>query len=641
MPPLPARSLLLLFAMLSRHLPLRSVASAFLQHHAPPGAPASSSSVARRAIGQNKGVDSLISWVKEAGGIVNDALTYEHSPAFGFGLCTDQAVADGEGLVLLPEACTLRVDDGRTIEELQKIVLDDTVIPQELWGLRLGLRLLHERSLGRQSQWARYVALLPDAFEVPMFFAPDEVAALQYPPISAQVAKRGRFLQSFCTGHDLGGDGGRKLFNGLAVDMGAVGWAFAAVTSRAFRLRGPELPASLLPLIDLCNHAFPPTKGSAAVLKAVESANCEVLPHQFEDGTSGAKLVASRAIAAGEPLLLSYGGLSNDIFLLDYGFIPSSSSSSSSSSSLAAGRSGGGNPFDTVEVSFSPQVLDAAAAVSNVDLNLPGGKLLPFQEAVLATLGLSSGDFGTSSVVHLGAGAAAAVGWIPGSISTDDSSSSTTTTISSSAVNLGVDPRLVAAARVLASRSIDDLVLPVGSSLRSTKKEKTKASAKKSKQQSVALGGAANREFPPGCALGGLSISSGGDIGALGRSGESAALRSVIGLCATALSSFPTTLDEDLALLQGEQSNELSPNMATAVAFRAAKKRHLVTCIATLAEKVRQLSKGPSKGDSRSSSSSSSSNMKKKKKKKRGMQKRSGSGSGTHEGFGYKAKYFG
>ena len=80
--------------------------------------------------------------------------------------------------------------------------------------------------------------------------------------------------------------------------------------------------------------------------------------------------------------------------------------------------------------------------------------------------------------------------------------------------------------------------------------------------------------------------------------------------------------------------------MATAVAFRAAKKRHLVTCIATLAEKVRQLSKGPSKGDSRSSSSSSS-NMKKKKKKKRGMQKRSGSGSGTHEGFGYKAKYFG
>ena len=55
---------------------------------------------------------------------------------------------------------------------------------------------------------------------------------------------------------------------------------------------------------------------------------------------------------------------------------------------MAASSSSGGNPFDTVEVSFSPQVLDAAAAISNVDLNLPGGKPLPYQEAVLAAIGL-------------------------------------------------------------------------------------------------------------------------------------------------------------------------------------------------------------------------------------------------------------
>ena len=45
-----------------------------------------------------------------------------------------------------------------------------------------------------------------------------------------------------------------------------VGWALAVVTSRAFRTRGPNHPAALLPLIDMANHSF--------------DANCEVLPTQ-------------------------------------------------------------------------------------------------------------------------------------------------------------------------------------------------------------------------------------------------------------------------------------------------------------------------------------------------------------------------
>ena len=36
------------------------------------------------------------------------------------------------------------------------------------------------------------------------------------------------------------------------------GWALGAVTSRAFRTRGPKHPAALLPLIDMCNHSFEP-----------------------------------------------------------------------------------------------------------------------------------------------------------------------------------------------------------------------------------------------------------------------------------------------------------------------------------------------------------------------------------------------
>ena len=36
------------------------------------------------------------------------------------------------------------------------------------------------------------------------------------------------------------------------------GWAMACVTSRAFRVAGPAKAASLLPLVDMCNHSFQP-----------------------------------------------------------------------------------------------------------------------------------------------------------------------------------------------------------------------------------------------------------------------------------------------------------------------------------------------------------------------------------------------
>lgn len=47
-------------------------------------------------------------------------------------------------------------------------------------------------------------------------------------------------------------------------DVNLVGWALAMVSSRAFKIHGSAKPASMLPLIDLCNHSFNP--------------NCEISP---------------------------------------------------------------------------------------------------------------------------------------------------------------------------------------------------------------------------------------------------------------------------------------------------------------------------------------------------------------------------
>lgn len=54
-------------------------------------------------------------------------------------------------------------------------------------------------------------------------------------------------------------------FGGQDVDASSLGWAMAAVSSRAFRLYGKKLPGGtyndlpmMLPLIDMCNHSFNP-----------------------------------------------------------------------------------------------------------------------------------------------------------------------------------------------------------------------------------------------------------------------------------------------------------------------------------------------------------------------------------------------
>jgi hypothetical protein len=58
------------------------------------------------------------------------------------------------------------------------------------------------------------------------------------------------------------------------------GWGLAAVTSRAFRVRGPAHPAALLPLVDMSNHSFNP--------------NVEVLPGK----EGGVIMVAKREVRA-------------------------------------------------------------------------------------------------------------------------------------------------------------------------------------------------------------------------------------------------------------------------------------------------------------------------------------------------------
>lgn len=57
---------------------------------------------------------------------------------------------------------------------------------EELWAMRLGLKLLQERArVG--SLWWPYISNFPEAFTVPIFFSGDDIKDLQYAPLVHQV----------------------------------------------------------------------------------------------------------------------------------------------------------------------------------------------------------------------------------------------------------------------------------------------------------------------------------------------------------------------------------------------------------------------------------------------------------------------
>ncbi|XP_020584435.1 histone-lysine N-methyltransferase setd3 isoform X2 [Phalaenopsis equestris] len=272
----------------------------------------------------------LVQWIRREGGFVHPMLRITNQGSDGLGVSSLSKIPAGTDLITLPGHIPLRFQ--RSAE------------PEELWIMRLGLRLLQERAkIG--SFWWPYISNLPETFSVPIFFSREDIKNLQYAPLVYQVNKRCSFLLDFekeikTLLETL--EPKHHPFGGQDPNASSLGWAMSAVSSRAFRLHGEVLSGGqktdihmLLPLIDMCNHSFQP--------------NAKIVQEQ-EKGSSKmfVKVVAETHIDQDSPILLNYGYLSNDLFLLDYGFVIPS------------------NPFDHVELKYDGTLLEAAAMAAGL-----------------------------------------------------------------------------------------------------------------------------------------------------------------------------------------------------------------------------------------------------------------------------------
>ncbi|XP_057750307.1 uncharacterized protein LOC130968847 [Arachis stenosperma] len=306
----------------------------------------------------------LIKWVTREGGFVHPAIKIAVHPSHGLGLLANQQIPKGSDLIVLPDHIPLRFNHQDATHSL--LLQLARHVPEELWAMRLGLKLLQERAkVG--SFWWPYISNLPETYTVPIFFPGEDIKNLQYAPLLHQVNKRCRFLLDFEkeVKHALVNlTPDKHPFGGQEVDASSLGWAMSAVSSRAFRLYGDKRPDGIhidipmmLPLIDMCNHSFNP---NARIVQEKDSSSIKMQ----------VKVVAETAIKEDDPLLLNYGCLNNDFFLLDYGFVIQS------------------NPYDCIELKYDGALLDAAssaAGVSSPNFSAPA----PWQEQILAQLNLA------------------------------------------------------------------------------------------------------------------------------------------------------------------------------------------------------------------------------------------------------------
>ncbi|KAJ0987236.1 hypothetical protein J5N97_005592 [Dioscorea zingiberensis] len=301
----------------------------------------------------------LIRWVRREGGFVNPKLKISDSGAHGLCVVAAEDIPEGSDLISLPSHLPLRFKKSPESDGDSALMEIALRVPEELWAMKLGLRLLQERA-AVGSFWWPYISNLPETFSLPIFFSGEDIKNIQYAPLIHQVNKRCRFLLEF--------EKAVKLilenltlkdhpFGGQDVNSSSLGWAMASVSSRAFRLHGTHSDTPmLLPLIDMCNHSFHP---NARIVQEQDASNPNML----------VKAMAEHRIEQNALVMLNYGLLSNDLFLLDYGFVVPS------------------NPYDLIELKYDNGLLDVAsmaAGVSSPSFSSPA----QWQQEILCQLNL-------------------------------------------------------------------------------------------------------------------------------------------------------------------------------------------------------------------------------------------------------------
>jgi len=267
-------------------------------------------------------IQELVDLLRSRGAFIHRCLVVRRCPPYG-GRCmrTECELPQGEVLISIPPELQitgrLRTPCPELAAALEKVksfhVTEETS--------QLILHLLEERALGPASVFRNYVAMLPMDYPSVLWNESDQLLCLAGTPAEMHIQRRierdaalGRVLHSCATGssHDF------NLWAKLAVDTRAFsGWADDETSNNLSADRahgGHEKPTrhghrqrrewnALVPFADICNDGLDP---NARWTRNV--------------GSKVFVVDATRNIASGSEVLISYGRKGNEKLLARYGF---------------------------------------------------------------------------------------------------------------------------------------------------------------------------------------------------------------------------------------------------------------------------------------------------------------------------------
>eukprot|EP00250_Pteridium_aquilinum_P009486 c18698_g1_i1 orf=110-3349(+) len=260
-----------------------------------------------------KAAEEFLKWCRKEGAQITEALAVTD--------ILERSSLTGSNNVVRGTKALRDIEQGETICILPlKLGLFDKssshLAGADSWHLAAA-HLLQEKSLGANSKWASYIAILPRTMQTPIYLMPSELKEVQWWPVLRELIQVRRAI--------------KKSFSQLAgpklawADFEQYRWAVTMVHSRAFTLPvdDEEEYASyvLMPFMDMINHHFE------------YQADWMSLP--VRDGKL--QIVAKRHVPKGHQLFASFGPRSNDNLFLYYGFILEN------------------NPFDSAQVFSSFQ----------------------------------------------------------------------------------------------------------------------------------------------------------------------------------------------------------------------------------------------------------------------------------------------
>ena len=275
-------------------------------------------------------IQTLVGWCVERGARGSGlTVAIEGANEGGRGLEATRDVAAGECVLATPLTLGI-VDDEDGHPESARGVMRDAP-----WGVRLACRVLQETKLGEASEYAPYVATLPNRVATsPIHYDAQTIAEVQYPPAMSEI----REMQDACRSwHEKLREKAPEALGDAFFDYEAFANAVGVVHSRTYGVAGDDASGeqsatvgyfrALLPLADMLNHGGDVVVGrerdqvtgatTDLQIRATDNIAWSVLG---DDGVI--HFAATRDLVDGEEALMSYGERSNDHFLIYYGFTP-------------------------------------------------------------------------------------------------------------------------------------------------------------------------------------------------------------------------------------------------------------------------------------------------------------------------------